>query len=72
MKDQLPIYKNNARKKSQEISACWGSLVEKVDEVIRVLRKSDISVDRFSVDWMSFYQVIIKNGLFELAAFGGE
>jgi len=72
MKEQIADLQKQREQKNQEISARWGNIVEKVEEVPLTPRKSDIFIDRFGVAWMPFYQVTTKDGLIELPAFGGE
>ena len=72
MKEQLADLQKQREQKTQEVTARWGAMVEKVDEIQLTPRKSDIFIDYFGIAWMPFYQVKSGEQLIELPAFGGE
>jgi hypothetical protein len=72
LKEQIADLQKQREQKTQEITTRWGGMVENVDEISLIPRKSDVFVDRFGVAWMPFYQMKTNKGIIELPAFGGE
>jgi hypothetical protein len=72
LKEQLVDLQRKKEEKTQEITARWGDMVEKVDELMLTPRKSDVFIENFGIAWMPFYQVASGDQILELPAFGGE
>jgi hypothetical protein len=72
MKEQLADLQKQREQKTQEVTARWGEMVDKVDEITLTPRKSDVFIDHFGIGWMPFYQVTSGDKVIELPAFGGE
>jgi len=72
LKEQLADLQKQREQKSQEVTARWGAMVDKDDEILLTPRKSDVFIDCFGIAWMPFYQVKSGEQLIELPAFGGE
>ena len=72
MKEQLADLQKQRDQKTQEITARWGEMVEKENEIVLTPRKSDVFIDHFGIAWMPFYQVVAGDQTIELPAFGGE
>jgi hypothetical protein len=72
LKEQITDLHKQKEQKTQEITARWGEMVEKENEIVLTPRKSDVFIDHFGIAWMPFYQVVAGDQTIELPAFGGE